>query len=158
MDVIRSIEAAYLKEIPDFGPGDTIRISVRVVEGEKTRSQVFQGVVTARSSSGAKETVTLRKISDGVAIERIFPIHSPNLQTLEVLRRGKVRRAKLTYLRGRKGKSARIRERGRLHSRPIRKGAKGAVPEAAGKQLASDPSEPSGEGETAHEGTEGSKE
>lgn len=112
MDVIRNIEAGYLKsEIPDFGPGDTVRVSVRVVEGEKTRSQIFQGVVIARSGGGTRESLTLRKISNGVAVERIFPLHSPNLQSIEVVRRGRVRRAKLTYLRGRKGRSARIRER-----------------------------------------------
>lgn len=112
MDFVRNIEARQLKgEIPVFGPGDTVQVAVRVVEGEKVRSQLFQGVVVARNNSGLRETVTVRKISDGVAVERIFPIHSPNVTAIEVVRRGRVRRAKLTYLRGRKGKSARIRER-----------------------------------------------
>lgn len=111
MDVIRNIEASQLKQdVPEFGPGDTIRVGVRVVEGEKIRQQMFQGVVLSRSCSGASETFTMRKISDGVGIERIFPLHSPNLESIQVVRRGKVRRAKLTFLRDRKGKSARIKE------------------------------------------------
>ena len=111
MDVIRNIEASQLKQdIPDFGPGDTIRVSVRVVEGEKIRQQLFQGVVLSRDSSGSSETFTMRKVSDGVGIERIFPLHSPNLESIKVIRRGKVRRAKLNFLRSRKGKSARIKE------------------------------------------------
>ena len=112
MDVLRNIESAHLKtDIPDFGSGDTVRVAVRVVEGEKIRSQIFQGVVLARNNAGTRETVTVRKISDGVAVERVFPIHSPNVTGIEVIRRGRVRRAKLTYLRGRKGRGARIRER-----------------------------------------------
>jgi large subunit ribosomal protein L19 len=111
MDVIRNIEAPHLRQdIPDFKVGDTVRLAVRVVEGDKVRQQPFQGVVMARERTGTRETFTVRKITDGVAIERIFPLHSPNLQSIEVVRRGRVRRAKLTYLRGRKGKSARIRE------------------------------------------------
>ncbi len=112
MDVIRNIQAQYLKkDIPEFRPGDTVRIQVRVVEGDKVRQQPFQGVVIARSNSGTGETFTVRKISDGVGIERVFPLHSPNLLAIEVIRLGRVRRAKLHYLRGRKGKRARIRER-----------------------------------------------
>lgn len=114
MDVIRSIEAQHLKEeIPEFAPGDTIKLLVRVVEGEKVRQQAFQGVVIARKRTGSHETFTVRKISDGVGIERVFPLHSPNVQGIEVVRRGRVRRAKLTYLRGRTGKRARVRERAR---------------------------------------------
>jgi large subunit ribosomal protein L19 len=127
MDSLRNIEARQLKtSIPEFGPGDTVQIAVRVVEGEKVRSQFFQGVVVARNNSGARETVTVRKISDGVAVERIFPIHSPNVTTIEVVRRGRVRRAKLTFLRGRKGRSARIRERSREHPRKSAGAAKDA--------------------------------
>ena len=112
MDFLRNIEARQLKaDLPEFGPGDTVQVAVRVVEGEKVRSQVFQGVVVARNNSGVRETVTVRKISEGVAVERIFPIHSPNVTTIEVMRHGRVRRAKLSYLRGRKGRGARIRER-----------------------------------------------
>ena len=115
MDVIRNIEAPHLKQgVPEFGPGDTVRIRVRVVEGEKVRQQAFQGVVIARSHSGTSETFTVRKVSDGVGIERIFPLNSPNVEGIEVIRRGRVRRAKLTYLRGRTGKGARIREKGRM--------------------------------------------
>jgi large subunit ribosomal protein L19 len=111
MDVIRNIEVQQLKaDVPKFGPGDTIRVGVRVVEGSKVRQQAFQGTVMMRSRSGVSETVTVRKITDGVGIERIFPIHSPNVESIELIRRGRVRRARLTYLRGRKGKSARIRE------------------------------------------------
>jgi large subunit ribosomal protein L19 len=114
MDVLRNIEAPHIKsKVPDFGPGDTVRIAVRVVEGDKVRSQLFQGVVIARAHSGARESFTVRKVSEGVAVERIFPLHSPNVTTIEVVRRGRVRRAKLTYMRGRKGRSARIRERSR---------------------------------------------
>jgi len=111
MDVIRNIEASQLKQdIPDFGPGDTIKVGVRVVEGQKVRQQMFQGVVLARSQSGARETFTMRKVTDGVGIERIFPLHSPNLESIKIIRRGRVRRAKLNFLRDRKGKSARIKE------------------------------------------------
>lgn len=114
MDVIRNIEAQHLKEqVPDFNPGDTVKVQVRVVEGEKVRQQAFQGVVIARKRSGSHETFTVRKISDGVGIERVFPLHSPNIQSIEVVRRGRVRRAKLTYLRGRTGKRARVREQTR---------------------------------------------
>lgn len=131
MDVIRNIEASQLKDsLPEFGPGDTIRIGVRVVEGEKVRQQAFQGTVMSRSRAGVSETVTVRKITDGVGIERIFPIHSPNVESIELIRRGRVRRAKLTYLRGRKGKSARIRElttRGR--GKAVKKAAAKPAPE-----------------------------
>ena len=126
MDALRNIEARQLKtDIPAFGSGDTVQIAVRVVEGEKVRSQFFQGVVIARNNSGARETVTVRKISDGVAVERIFPIHSPNVTTIEIIRRGRVRRAKLTFLRGRKGRSARIRERAPAQAKTRARGAKG---------------------------------
>ncbi|MBM3318579.1 MAG: 50S ribosomal protein L19 [Candidatus Eisenbacteria bacterium] len=132
MEVLRNIEARQLKaEIPGFAPGDTVQVAVRVVEGEKVRSQLFQGVVVARNNSGLRETVTVRKISDGVAVERIFPIHSPNVTAIEVVRHGRVRRAKLTYLRGRKGKSARIRERSQDQGRAPRGAAqRGRAPQA----------------------------
>lgn len=131
MDSLGNIEARQLKtNVPEFGPGDTVQIAVRVVEGEKVRSQFFQGVVVARNNSGARETVTVRKISEGVAVERIFPIHSPNVTTIEVVRRGRVRRAKLTFLRGRKGRSARIRER--AAETPKRAGGAKGGPAASG--------------------------
>lgn len=112
MDVLRQIESKQLRDdLPEFQPGDTIRIHVRVVEGDKQRIQIFQGVVIARKGAGLKETITVRKVSGGIGVERIFPVHSPNLAKIEVTRRGRVRRAKLYYLRGKSGKEARITER-----------------------------------------------
>jgi len=99
------------KNIPDFNPGDTISMDIRVVEGDKERIQRFQGVVIARKHGGIEETVTVRKISNGVGVERIFPLHSPMVASIKVIRRGKVRRAKLHYLRSLTGKAARIREK-----------------------------------------------
>ena len=99
------------KNIPDFAPGDTISMDIRVVEGEKERVQRYQGVVIARKHGGIEETITVRKISNGVGVERIFPIHSPMIASIKVIRRGKVRRAKLHYLRSLTGKAARIREK-----------------------------------------------
>ena len=98
-------------DIPEFNSGDTISIDVRVIEGDKERIQRFQGVVIARKHGGIEETVTVRKISSGVGVERIFPIHSPMLASIKVIRRGKVRRAKLHYLRKLTGKAARIQEK-----------------------------------------------
>ena len=98
-------------DIPEFGPGDTVRVHLRVREGDKERIQVFQGTVIARSGAGVHETFTVRKISYGVGVERIFPVHSPLIQKIEVVTRGRVRRAKLYYLRGRQGKAAKVAER-----------------------------------------------
>ena len=98
-------------DIPDFGPGDTLRVHVRVVEGNRERVQVFQGVVIRRKGSGARETFTVRKVSFGVGVERTFPVHSPIIAKIEVVNRGDVRRAKLYYLRDRAGKAAKIREK-----------------------------------------------
>lgn len=112
MSVLRNVEAPHLRDdLPEFGPGDTIRVHVKVIEGEKERTQVFQGICLGRRGGGVSETFTVRKVTDGVGVERIFPIHSPNLAKIEVTRRGKVRRAKLGYLKELKGKSARIQER-----------------------------------------------
>jgi len=97
--------------IPEFRPGDTLRVNVRVREGEKERIQVFEGVCIARKHGGVSETFTVRKISGGVGVERIFPLHSPMIASIDVVRRGRVRRAKLYYLRNLRGKAARIRER-----------------------------------------------
>lgn len=97
-------------DIPDFGPGDTLKVHVRVVEGNKERIQVFQGDVIARSGDGVRETFKVRKISSGVGVERTFPVHSPVIAKIEVFRRGDVRRAKLYYLRERRGKAAKIKE------------------------------------------------
>ncbi len=114
MDKISAVEAAYLKpEITDFRPGDTVRVHQKIVEGEKTRIQIFQGVVIARRSGGTRATFTVRKISYGVGVERIYPLHSPMIERIERVRRGDVRRAKLYYLRKRRGKAARIREKTR---------------------------------------------
>jgi large subunit ribosomal protein L19 len=99
------------KDIPEFSPGDTISMDIRVVEGDKERIQRFQGVVIARKHGGIEETITVRKISNGIGVERIFPIHSPMISSIKVIRRGKVRRAKLHYLRSLTGKAARIREK-----------------------------------------------
>ena len=113
MSVIRMIEAAGLKaDVPEFRPGDRVKVHVRVVEGDKSRIQVFEGdVVSRRSGGGLRATFTVRKTSGGVGVERIFPIHSPIVEKIEVSRLGKVRRAKLYYLRDRAGKKARIQER-----------------------------------------------
>lgn len=111
MDVLQDIEKQQLRsDIPDVGPGDTVRVLVRVKEGEKERIQPFEGVCIARKGGGLRETLTVRKVSGGVGVERIFPIHSPSIAEFKVLRKGKVRRAKLYYLRGLRGKKARIKE------------------------------------------------
>ena len=112
MELLRSIEALGLKEgIPEFRPGDKVRVHVKVREGEKERIQVFEGMVIARRGGSVSSSFTVRKISDGVGVERIFPLHSPILDKVEVTRQGRVRRAKLYYLRERRGKSARIQEK-----------------------------------------------
>ena len=106
------IEQPFLRnDIPDFRPGDSVKVHVRVVEGNRERVQVFQGVVIRRSGGGIRETFTVRKISFGVGVERTFPLHSPTIARLELLQRGRVRRAKLYYLRDLRGKKARIKER-----------------------------------------------
>jgi large subunit ribosomal protein L19 len=112
MNELQNVESAYLqKNLPAFRPGDTVSVHVRVVEGDKERIQLFQGVVIARRGGGTRETFTVRKISGGIGVERIFPLHSPVIAHIEVVRRGKVRRAKLYYLRALRGKAARIEER-----------------------------------------------
>lgn len=112
MKQLQQVELPYLKtDVPDFRAGDSVRVHVRVVEGQKERVQIFQGVVIARRGSGTSATFTVRKTSSGVAVERIFPLHSPNLTKIDVFRRGKVRRSKLYYLRSLRGKAARIEER-----------------------------------------------
>ena len=112
MNTLDQVEAAYLRDdVPDFGPGDTVRVHVRVIEGGRERVQLFEGVVLGRSGGGIRETFTVRKLSFGVGVERIFPVHAPIIQKLEVTRRGDVRRAKLYYLRDRVGKAARIKEK-----------------------------------------------
>uniref|UniRef100_A0A7V4E5J8 Large ribosomal subunit protein bL19 n=1 Tax=candidate division WOR-3 bacterium TaxID=2052148 RepID=A0A7V4E5J8_UNCW3 len=121
-DIIREIEKEFYRtDIPDFGPGDTVRVYIKIKElkedpktkqlVERVRTQPFEGVVIRRRGSGLGETFTVRKVTQGIGIEKIFPIHSPVIEKIEVLRRGKVRRAKLYYLREKKGKEARIREK-----------------------------------------------
>lgn len=111
MDVLHSVAANQLRtDIPEFRTGDTLDVHVRVIEGDKERIQVFQGVCIKRKGGGINESFTVRKISNGVGVERIFPLHSPRLAKIEVKKRGKVRRAKLYYLRTLRGKAARIKE------------------------------------------------
>jgi large subunit ribosomal protein L19 len=115
MNLLQQIAAEHVaslgKDIPDFGPGDTVRVGVRVVEGTRTRVQNYEGVVIGRRGGGIDASFTVRKISFGEGVERVFPLHSPSIESITVVRRGKVRRAKLYYLRSRRGKSARIAER-----------------------------------------------
>ncbi len=112
MNILDSLDAASLRsDIPTFRSGDELKVHVRVIEGSKSRIQVFQGLVISRSGSGVRETFTIRKISYGVGVERTFPVHTPVIEKIEVVRRGDVRRAKLYYLRELRGKAAKIRER-----------------------------------------------
>ena len=112
MDLIKYVEAQYRKtDIPEFAAGDTVSVHYKIKEGAKERIQQFQGVVLQRRNSGTAETFTVRKISGGIGVERIFPINSPNIDKIEVMRRGKVRRARMFYLRTKIGKAARIKER-----------------------------------------------
>ena len=112
MNIISVLEQEQLrKDIPDFRPGDTVKVHVKVVEGNRERVQVFEGVVIGRQNGGVRETFTVRRVSYGIGVERTFLVHSPRLARIEVSRRGIVRRAKLHYLRGLTGKAARIRER-----------------------------------------------
>lgn len=110
-ELIKAIEAAQVKsDVPNFGPGDTVRVHVKIVEGKRERIQVFEGLVIKRQGGGIRETFTVRKISFGVGVERTFPVHSPKIEKIEVTRFGKVRRAKINYIRGRVGKAAKIKE------------------------------------------------
>ncbi len=109
--LVDSIEKAQMRQHPEFIAGDTIRVHVRIKEGDKERIQLYEGVVIARKHSGVRETVTVRKISFGIGVERIFPLHATVIEKIEVTKRGRVRRAKLYYLRALRGKAARIRER-----------------------------------------------
>lgn len=112
MNTLEELEQGFLRDdLPDFSPGDTVKVHVRVVEGGRERVQVFEGVVIGRSGAGARETFTVRKVAFGVGVERIFPVHAPILAKIEVTRRGAVRRAKLYYLRDRVGKATRIKEK-----------------------------------------------
>ncbi|MGH6763371.1 MAG: 50S ribosomal protein L19 [Phyllobacterium sp.] len=134
MDIIRQLEAEQVakieekRKLPDFQPGDTVRVLVRVTEGTRTRVQAYEGVCIARSGSGLQENFTVRKISYGEGVERVFPVYSPIVEGVEVVRRGRVRRAKLYYLRGLTGKAARIAEK-----KDFRAKTKGAVVPESGK-------------------------
>ncbi len=131
MNVIQVLESEQMSAItakrvvPEFGPGDTVKVMVKVIEGDNVRTQAYEGVVIARSGSGLHESFTVRKISYGEGVERVFPIYSPYIADIEVLRRGKVRRAKLYYLRGRRGKAARIVERTDARARRLNAAFKG---------------------------------
>jgi large subunit ribosomal protein L19 len=114
MDMLQEVTRDQLRaDLPDFAPGDTLRVNVRVREGDKERVQAFEGVCIARKGGGISETFMVRKISGGVGVERVFPMHSPSIESVTVVRRGRVRRAKLYYLRALRGKAARIKERQR---------------------------------------------
>ncbi len=114
MDLVDKVEQKYMdRKISEFRSGDTVRVNVKIQEGDKSRIQVFEGVIIAIKRNGLSSTFTVRKVSVGYGVERIFPIYSPTIQTIEVVKRGRVRRAKLYYLRERKGKAARIKERRR---------------------------------------------
>ncbi|HYG48418.1 MAG TPA: 50S ribosomal protein L19 [Allosphingosinicella sp.] len=135
MNLIQQLEAEAIEQavqgrpIPEFRPGDTVRVGVKVVEGERTRIQNFEGVCIARANRGLGSSFTVRKISFGEGVERVFPLYSPNIETIEVVRRGAVRRAKLYYLRGRTGKAARIAER--RDTRPDKAAAAAAAAKTA---------------------------
>ena len=111
MDAIKTIDEAYRRDVPSFRVGDTVRVNLKVIEGDKERIQSYEGVVIAMRGHGTRETFTVRKISYGIGVERIFPICSPMIDKIELVKHGDVRRAKLYYLRGKKGKAARIREK-----------------------------------------------
>jgi len=131
MNVIQEIEREQIsavtakRGVPEFGPGDTVKVMVKVIEGDNVRTQAYEGVVIGRSGAGINENFTVRKISYGEGVERVFPIYSPYIAEIEVLRRGKVRRAKLYYLRGRRGKAARIPERSDARARRLNAAWKG---------------------------------
>lgn len=111
-EIIRSIEKAQLRtDLPTFGIGDTVRVFVKVVEGSRERLQAFEGTVMAKRNGGIRETFTVRRVSYGIGVERTFPLHSPRVDSITVVRRGKVRRAKLYYLRNRSGKAAKVKEK-----------------------------------------------
>ena len=131
MNILQQFEAdqqaklSAARTTPEFGPGDTVRVMVKVVEGERIRTQAYEGVVIARSNKGVQSNFTVRKLSYGEGVERVFPLYSPNVAEIQVVRRGKVRRAKLYYLRGRTGKSARIAEKLGMKSDGAAKAAQG---------------------------------
>ena len=150
MNIIETLEREQIaklsatRQIPDFQPGDTLQVNVKVVEGERSRVQAYEGVCIARSGAGINENFTVRKISYGEGVERVFPVYSPMIESVKVVRRGKVRRAKLYYLRDRRGKAARIVERAetaeaktaRIDAKAAKKSAKAASAKAASAKAA----------------------
>ena len=118
MNILEDVEKAYIRQdLANFRPGDTVAVHYKIKEGDRERIQVFEGVVIAKKGGGSRETFTVRKVSYGVGVERIFPLHSPLIEKIEIRRQGRVRRAKLYYLRGRSKKASRIRERTRIDKR-----------------------------------------
>jgi large subunit ribosomal protein L19 len=114
VDLVKVVEEGYKKkDIPSFDPGDTVKVFTRVIEGDKERLQPFEGVVISRKGGGLRETFMVRKISFGIGVEKIFPLHSPTIDRIELVKQGKVRRAKLYYLRDKKGKAAKVKDKGR---------------------------------------------
>ena len=112
MDLIKTLEGQYLKkELPQMNVGDAVRVHVKIKEGTRERVQVFEGTIIAKKHGGIQETITVRRIAQNIGVEKVFPVHSPNVVNVETVRRGKVRRAKLYYLRGRVGKAAKVKER-----------------------------------------------
>lgn len=111
MDLIKELTKSQIKEMPEVLVGDTVKVHVKVKEGARERIQVYEGIVIAKKHGGIEETITVRRISYGVGVEKVFPVHSPSIDTIQVVRNGKVRRAKLYYLRGRVGKSAKVKEK-----------------------------------------------
>jgi large subunit ribosomal protein L19 len=153
--VIESLERAQLRRVPDFAPGDRVRVHFQVVEGQRRRTQVFEGVVLKRQGHGVRETFTVRKQSFGVGVERTFPVHSPKIERIEIAARGDVRRAKLYYLRERVGKRARVRERRAVGAEEVVEGGLLHVPEeppvAEGEMPTDDEAPREGEVEAAVE-------
>lgn len=110
--IIQELEKAQMKtDLPDIGPGDTVKVGVRIKEGNKERIQTFEGVIIKKSGSGSNHTITVRKVFQGIGVERVFPVHSPRIESIKIVRKGQVRRAKLYYLRDRIGKATRIKEK-----------------------------------------------
>jgi large subunit ribosomal protein L19 len=149
MNLLQQFEAdqqarlAAARAVPEFAPGDTVRVMVRVVEGERTRTQAYEGVVIARSNRGVNSNFTVRKLSYGEGVERVFPLYSPSIAEIAVVRRGKVRRAKLYYLRGRTGKAARIQERAAdVTPKGMAEGPKGPTAQMVDQQPAAEQQQP----------------
>ncbi|WP_343033189.1 50S ribosomal protein L19 [Aureimonas leprariae] len=136
LEAAEAARIAAVRTVPEFSPGDTVRVNVRVTEGTRTRVQAYEGVCIARSGAGIQENFTVRKISYGEGVERVFPVYSPMLESVEVVRRGRVRRAKLYYLRDRRGKSARIVEATNVRARKLNDEARQAANDKAASEKA----------------------